>query len=169
VILQQLTQREAQVLVASTQPEGQMMGRRLLGDGPDYRSYKPGAAAAVVDILSELNQEQAQPALIVVLTGQMAPLRWWVEQAHLREIPVVAGTSAALEVAASPYLDMNAGQLRGVISGVSGAAYYERNFPDIDEAGARLNAMLAGNIVIVALAVIGAILYGLGSLRRSAK
>jgi hypothetical protein len=77
--------------------------------------------------------------------------------------------SAALEPAASPYLDASAGQLSGAIHGLSGAAAYEEHRGSDGEAIQRLNTLAAGHIAIVALMIIGAIFYTLTGSRRREK
>jgi hypothetical protein len=170
-ILQHLLDREAHVLPVSTRPEGAALSVRLLSDiAPEKEyepTYRPGGAAGAAQLLADADTNLA---LVLVLAAQPAPLRWWVEQAHTRgesAPPVVAGVSAALEAVASPYLDPNAGQLQGVISGLSEAAAYEDQHPGSeDHATQQLNALAAGHIAVIALMVVGAVLHGFTALRR---
>jgi hypothetical protein len=74
---------------------------------------------------------------------------------------VILAGSAALEPAASPFLDPSAGQLRGSIHGLSGAAAYEALRGARGDAIRSLNALTAGHIAIVSLMIVGAIFYGL--------
>jgi len=86
-------------------------------------------------------------------------LRWWVEQAHARGQTVVAGVSAAAEIAASPYLDTNADQLRGAISGLNGAAAYENYRETGEQAAKQLNALAAGRATVAILMLAGGVIY----------
>ncbi|MFQ6102366.1 MAG: hypothetical protein ACE5OS_14205, partial [Anaerolineae bacterium] len=171
-ILQHLLDRGVHIFPVSTRPEGQAMAEGLLSHigAPEEQCtppvYRPGGATGVSQLLVGTD---TRPSLILVLAAQPAPLRWWVEQAHARgegTLPVVAGVSAALEAAASPYLDANAGQLRGTISGLSGAAAYERRRGMEGEATRRLNTLAAGHVAIVGLILIGAVIYPLVGSRR---
>ena len=71
--------------------------------------------------------------------------------------------SAALEVAASPYLDANANQLKGVVGGLSGAIAYEAQNNERHTAeetpSHQLDALLAGHIVVVISMLAGAAFY----------
>ena len=172
-ILRHLIDRGAGVSIASTRPDGLTVAARVWDDTwkviqdhptpeeepgqyyePEY-AYRPGDATGVSQLLA---QASGSPTLIVVLTARSAPLRWWVEQVYAKyetAPPVVAGVSAAVEAAASPYLDASAGQLRGTVSGLSGAAVYEKHRGTGVQAAERLNAMAAGHAAIVILMLAG--------------
>ena len=173
-IMRHVLEQGGRISAVSTRPDGLAVAARMIGAvSPDVEvdqydlTYVPGKAAGVSQFL------RWQPDLIIVLTGEPAPLRWWVEQTHATSSPppVVAGTSAALEPAASPYLDPNTGQLAGAVSGLSGAAYYEKK--TLGESGGwateRLNALAVGHIAITGLMVLGAIFYAIGGSRGRSK
>jgi hypothetical protein len=183
-ILHHLLDQGAHISIVSTQPEGLVVAAGLLSDiaAPEGQytltSYRPGDATAVSSLLTDADippgggtEGGTHPELIVVLTARPAPLRWWVEQARALgdTPPVVAGVSASLQIAASPYLDASAGQLKGAISGLSGAATYETHRGLAGWATQRLNALAAGHIAVVGLMVLGAIVYTFGGLRGSAE
>jgi hypothetical protein len=109
------------------------------------------------------------PGLILVLTAQPTPLRQWIEQAHTRwenTPPIVAGVSATLEAAASPYLEANAGQLKGTISGLSGATAYEKRRGVEGQATEWLDVLAVEHLLVVGLMLVGAVTYPLIGLRR---
>jgi hypothetical protein len=175
-LLDQLDQG-ARISIVSTRPEGLAVAAKLLDamveSSERYTEtqyslldYRPGDATGVSQLLADAD---APPRLIVVLTAQPGPLRWWIEQTRARyadTTPIVAGISAALEPAASPYLDADAEQVAGAISGVSGAAVYERIRGLAGPATQwRLNALTLGHIAIAGLMILGAILYAPGGLR----
>ena len=179
-ILRHLLDQGAHISIVSTQPEGLAVAAGLLSDiaAPEAQytlaSYRPGDATAVSSLLIGADippggesEGSTHPKLIVVLTARPAPLRWWVEQARALgdTPPVVAGVSASLQIAASPYLDANAGQLEGAISGLSGAAAYEAHRGLGGWATQRLNALAAGHIAVVGLMILGAIVCTFGGLR----
>jgi len=130
-------------------------------------SYLPGGAAGIAQLLANTD---TQPARILVLAAQPAPLRWWIEQTKAQysgaSPPIVAGVSAALESVTSPYLDIGAGQLDGAVIGLSGAAAYEAHRGVEGEATRRLNALAAGQVAVVVLISIGAVLHAFGPHRR---
>jgi hypothetical protein len=175
-LLDQLDQ-EAHISIVSTRPEGLAIAAGLLNgmieSSEQYTkaqysllNYRPGDATGVSQLLADAG---TSPKLIVVLTAQPGPLRQWIEQTRASgpAPPIVAGVSAALEPAISPYLDISSGQLAGAISGLSGAAVYEKKCglsePDTQW---RLNILAAGHLAVVGLIVIGAVLHALGGLRR---
>jgi hypothetical protein len=132
-------------------------------------AYRPGDAIGVSQLLAKAG---TPPSLIVVLTAQPGPLRWWIEQTRARgwgDTQIVAGISAGLESAASPYLDDSAGQLAGAINGVRGAAAYEGRHGLSGRATRQLDALAIGHIAIVALMILGAVIYVPGGLRRRKK
>ena len=169
----------AHISIVSTRPEGIAAATKLMNDivesgqytGTQYSLlYRSGDATGVSQLLADAG---TPPKLIVLLTAQPGPLRWWIEQTQTRGatiIPIVAGISAALEPAAAPYLDTSAGQLAGAVSGLSGAAIYEkaRGLPD-PATQWRLNALTIGHIAVVGLIVLGAVLYAPSGLRRREK
>jgi hypothetical protein len=170
-ILEHVIDRGADVSIVSTRPDGPLVASALMSeiaDSPDQYtllSYRPGAATAVSQLLTVGDRS---PTLLLVLTSQAAPLRRWVEQARAHsgdQLPVTLGGSAALEPAASPYLDVGAGQLRGSIHGLRGAASYEALRGVRGDATQRLNALAAGHVAVVALMIVGAIFYGLKKAR----
>jgi hypothetical protein len=160
----------AQISVVSTRPEGLAVAEGLLNtiQGPQEQqythAYRPGDATGVSQLLADAS---VRPGLILVLTAQPGPLRWWVEQARALygdTVPVVAGMSAALESTASPYLDVSARQIEGAINGLSGAAAYETLCGSPQRATQRLNALAVGHLAIVGLMILGAAFYTLGGL-----
>ncbi|MCK4316252.1 MAG: hypothetical protein KAX24_10825, partial [Anaerolineae bacterium] len=169
-ILRHLLDQGAHISVVSTQPEGLVAAAGLLSDiaasEEQYTlvSYRPGDATAVSSLLTGAG---IHPELILVLTARPAPLRWWVEQTRALggTPPVVAGVSASLQIATSPYLDASAGQLEGAISGLSGAAAYEAHRGLEGWATQRVNALAAGHVAIVGLMVLGAIICTFGGSR----
>jgi hypothetical protein len=177
-VLRHLLDRGAHISVASTRPEGGAVAHGLLDgiikSGDQYTEmeysplgYRTGDAAGVSQLLAD-----ASPTLVVVLTAHPGPLRWWIEQAYAQgagAIPIVAGVSAALEPAASPYLDVSAGQLAGAVRGLSGAAVYEGMRGAPGAATRRLNALAVGHIAIVILMIAGAAFHAPDSLRRRKK
>jgi len=188
-ILRHLLDQGARISVVSTQPEGLTVAAGLLSDivASEERytekqytlvGYRPGGATGVSQLLTNLyiphkgeTEGDTHPRLILVLTAQPAPLRWWVEQTRaLGDMySIVAGVSAALEPAASPYLDASAGQLEGTINGLSGAAAYEARRGLGGRATQRTNTLAAGHVAVVGLMILGAVFYAVGGLRRGGR
>jgi len=106
-------------------------------------------------------------SLIIVLTGNVNNIRWWVEQITVleeesdRELLLVAGVSAAIEPLVRPYYDMATPQINGLIVGLPGAADYERSL-DLSDGPARirLNGQLVGRLTVLALILLGMLIYG---------
>jgi hypothetical protein len=173
-ILRHLLDQGADISVVSTRAEGAAVAASLFGDIVTPRSsyrqsqvamldYRMGDAAGVARLLTAA---EPRPALIIVLTAQPGPLRWWVEQTRALygddTPPVLAGTSAALEPLTAPYLDDTAMQLEGAVAGLSGAAAYETLGGSTGQATLRLNALAAGQTALAALMLIGAVIYTFG-------
>ena len=165
-ILQHLMDRGAHVSAVSTRPEGLAVASRLLSsisrketpsDFITVSAYRAGGATGVAQLLAGV---EPRPSLVVVLTAQPGALRWWIEQANARyghDGPaLLAGVSALLEVAASPYLAPESGQLSASISGLSGAAAYE-SLSEMEDglASRRLDALAAGHVAVVGLMILG--------------
>jgi len=106
-------------------------------------------------------------SLMVVLTGNANNLRWWVEQITAvetdleKDLFLVAGVSAAIEPLVRPYYDMSSPQIDGLIVGLKGAVDYERrlNWQD-GPAHIRLSGQVIGQIAVLALILIGMLIYG---------
>jgi hypothetical protein len=174
-ILEHVIDQGADVSIVSTRPDGPLVASALMSDVTDsldrytLLSYRPGAATAVSQLLTAAGQS---PTLLLVLTSRAGPLRRWVEQAQAHygdQLPVALVGSAALEPAASPYLDTSARQLRGSVHGLRGAATYEALRGGRGDATRRLNALAAGHIAVTGLILVGAIVYGLNSAFRENK
>lgn len=101
--------------------------------------------------------------LIIELGATQEALRLWIEQASTPyDVLLGAGVSAAVEPLARPYYEAEPRQLVGLVSGVPGAAMYETIFDD-QRLGAgmvaRLDAQLAGHVVLLLIIVVGNGLY----------
>jgi hypothetical protein len=178
-VIWQLLEQDASLSIVSTRPDGLIAARGLVGEIVEamvstgrlssaeaaertaIAAYRPGDAIGVAHLL----QESGEPDSVVVLAAQAGPLRWWVEQvwASPSPPPIVAGTGASLEAAASPYLAGERPQLAGAIVGVSGAAYYDRiaNGRTDGPAAQRLDDLAVANVAIVVLAIVGAGVSGI--------
>jgi hypothetical protein len=180
-ILEHLAERQANILVASTQAEGlavaEALRKRINSQEPvvsgsqatlEYSDsspgYRPGNATGAAQLLTDLDNA---PSLVIVLAAQPEALRWWIEQTRTHyensPPPTAIGISAALEIAASPYLDANANQLQGVVSGLNGATAYEAQIRMqrglAEEPAHQLDALLAGQVVIVISMLMGIVFY----------
>jgi hypothetical protein len=166
-VLEHVIDQGADVTIVSTRADGPLVASSLMSqivDSPDQYTlliYRPGAATAISQFLTGA---VPSPTMLLVLTSRAAPLRRWVEQARAHygdQLTMTLAGSAALEPAASPYLDASAGQLAGSIHGLKGAAAYEALREAGGDATQRLNALAAGHLAIVSLIIAGAIFYGL--------
>jgi hypothetical protein len=171
-VLTHVLEQGAQVSIVSTRPDGPLIARAMMTRIADSEErytligYRPGAATAVSQLLSATD---GTPTLLMALTSRPTPLRLWIEQAYARygdQLPIVAGGSAGLEPVASPYLDANAGQLKGAVHGLKGAAAYEAMRGTIGGATQRLDALAAGHIAIVLVMIVGALINAVGGAAR---
>lgn len=128
--------------------------------GWDYVAHDPLSDFAAVKGVEGIEDV----ALIVELAGSQEPLRWWIEQVGSRyDVPLVAGVTAAAEPQARPYYP--SGQLEGLISGLPGAAQYERLIHRPASGVASLGAQSAAHLVIILLAILGSLAYWIGRRR----
>ncbi|MFQ6059208.1 MAG: hypothetical protein ACE5MB_10070 [Anaerolineae bacterium] len=125
--------------------------------GKDYATHDPLTDFAAVDGVEGIEDL----ALIVELAGSQEPLRWWIEQVGSRyDVAMVAGVTAAAEPQVRPY--HQSGQLRGLISGLPGAAQYELLINRPASGLASLGAQSAAHLAIILLVLLGSLAYWLG-------
>jgi len=137
-----------------------LMGQDLLHALP--RDFS-GTLLADVEPVAGITGTQSF-ALVVELAAGADTLRWWIEQAAVPYgLPLVAGVSAIVDPVARPYFESESPQIRGVVAGVLGAAGYEvaRSGPDAlpRSLTARLDALLAGQVVMIAVLLVGNAIY----------
>ena len=197
-LIDHLLRQGARLVVVSTRPEGPVVAEALLASrlaDPSERprrianlGYVPGQAAGVREVLGNLDgrtevstglpaaqveaiagvHSVADVGMVVVLAAQPDDLRVWVEQvsAARPDVPIVAGVSARVELMSTPYL--TAGQIRGIVAGLTGGAAYEAK---LDTGWGReyeyyLNSLGLAQMAVAALAVIGALIFLVGGRKR---
>ena len=186
VVLDHLLERGAQVISVSLTPEGARLSRRVLdevgashgyaeGEGYQTLGYVVGVEAgprAVVEALatagwSDLVGGAEDIALIVEFAGAPEYLRLWLEQVQgPYGIPMVAGVSATADPFARPYYRNEASrQLLGLMTGLVGAAEYERLSGEAGPALAGMDSQSVVHVAIVLLILAGNVAYFGGRLR----
>ncbi|MFN3762721.1 MAG: hypothetical protein ACK4WK_05890, partial [Anaerolineae bacterium] len=197
-LIEHLLRREARLIIVSTRLEGPAAAEALLTSrlaDPSGRSrsianlgYLPGQAAGVREALGNLEgrteavtglpasqleamsgvHSVADVGMVVVLAAQPDDLKTWLEQISTTNpnVPVVAGVSARTELISTPYL--TAGQLRGMVAGLTGGSVYERR---LDTGRGReyeyyLTSLGVAQLAIAALTVIGALIFLVGGRKR---
>ncbi len=108
---------------------GELAGLRALG-----ACLREGAACqTVAGKPMDLGQFGAEPALLLVITGDRGRLVGWIEQVALvTERPLVAAVTQSLAPVTTPYFV--SGRLAGVVGGETEAAAYERQWLGAGEA-----------------------------------
>jgi hypothetical protein len=102
-------------------------------------------------------------ALIVDVADTPLAVRWWVEQmgpGTLVDRPMVAAVSSAADPTVRPYynhIDPKAGQLLGLVSGVTGAAAYENRLRQPGRAIESLAAQSVAHLGLVVLSLGGTV------------
>lgn len=186
VVLNHLLERGAQVISVSLTPEGARLSRRVLdevavsqgyaeGEGYQNMGYVVGVEAgprAVVEALStagwsDLVGGAEDISLMVEFAGAPEYLRLWLEQVQgPYGIPMVAGVSATADPFARPYYRNEASrQLLGLMTGLVGAAEYERLSGEAGPALASMDSQSLVHIAIVLLILVGNVAYFGGRLR----
>lgn len=125
---------------------GNEVGARFIAEGlgPRLSPYPLGAAVRGLEDVD----------LIIVLAGSQELLRRWVEQVQAPyKVAMVAGVSAQVDPAARPYY--RSGQLEGLLSGLVGAAEYERLNQHPGVALSRMLPQAAAHLVIALFILLG--------------
>jgi hypothetical protein len=169
--------RNAQIEVASLNPQGSAMAQSVLKTLPDLRYADLGFAPGQVNGVQSLLAKTGDVKLIIEVAASPETVRWWTEQlqANRAEIPLVVGVSAGAEPLTMPYVQ--SGQVKGLVSGFPGAVAYLNTTgmmntysqDQIKDYQIPLDALTLANYVMVVLIVVGliaALLRGAG--RRSA-
>jgi hypothetical protein len=131
--------------------------RAFVGRPVSGREYRQGRATVVFPIAQYVHHIR-DIVLIIELAGGQDTLRWWVEQVSTPySVPMVAGVTASLEPNARPY--HHSGQLSGLISGLPGAAEYERLNDRPGGAMASLDSQSLAHLAIVGFIVLGNLGY----------
>jgi hypothetical protein len=185
-VLQHLMQRQARLINVSLTPEGARLSRRVVEqvaddhgyvEGEDYFNlgYVAGVEAAPRAIVGELQSPEWSDfvgggkdlALIVEFAGTPEFLRLWLEQVQgPYGLPMVAGVSATADPYARPYYHSGAQrQLLGLMTGLVGAAEYERQSGQEGMALASMDSQSVVHIAMVLLIVVGNLAYFGGRLR----
>lgn len=191
VVLHHLMEREARLINVSLTPEGSRLSRRVLEEvadaqgyvyGEDYLNlgYVVGVEAGPRSIVENLPrvgggdfvEGSEDIALVVEFAGAPQYLRLWLEQVQgPYQLPMVAGVSATVDPFARPYyLNHARRQLSGLVTGLVGAAEYERYSGRPGAALRSMDSQSVVHIAIVLLVVLGNVAYFGGRLRgRSGK
>lgn len=130
----------------------------------DFKNRADLKAYPLASALGRVPQEGLARAipLIVYLGGNEESLRLWIEQVIARQpdARMIVGVSAGLEPYTYPYL--GAGQLAGVLSGLTGAAEYESLTQSPGRAVRSIDSQAGVHLLIVGLVILGNIVYALG-------
>jgi hypothetical protein len=129
VVLQSLAARQAQIQVASLNPQGLSFAQEVwsrvapAGAAPLQEvGVSPAQANGVQNLLARAGAVN----MVIDLAASADTVRWWAEQlaANHSSIPLVAGVSLGAEQVVMPYVQ--SGQVKGLISGYPGALTYAK-------------------------------------------
>jgi len=135
---------------------GNEAGARFIAEGLGAR-LSPYPLGEGVEGLEDVD-------LIVILAGSQEHLRRWVEQVQAPyNVAMVAGVSAQVDPVARPYY--RSGQLKGLLSGLVGAAEYERVNHHPGVALSRMLPQAAAHLVIALFILLGNFAYLIERLR----
>lgn len=185
-VLRHLMGRGVRLVNVSLTPEGARLSQRAVEqvaeefwyeEGEDYLTlgYVPGVEAAPRAIVEGLRSDEWSDfvgdgqdiSLIVALAGTPEYLRLWLEQVQAPYgVPMVAGVSATADPYARPYYGNGAQrQLLGLMTGLVGAAEYERQTGQDGLALASMDSQSVVHVVMVLFIVVGNVAYFGGRLR----
>jgi hypothetical protein len=168
-MLDHLEEREVNLVVVSTLPEGVGLGASVSGQnavtettGMIAGGYLAGNASGIADFLQRVESQEVRH--LIVLTSQTDQLRWWIEQnraLRLRggtPLPVSVGVTASLGPLVTPYLESSG--IEGWIVGLPQAlAYHEARGADVSQYDSVLNALMFGQWAAATFLVLGLIYY----------
>ncbi len=161
-VVQHLADRNVQMMMVSTLPEGAGLIQGLLeplaldNHLPEKQTaYLPGSSSGVAQFLTVPSEAK----LIVVLAGRGERLRWWVEQNNATQIlPMAIGVNAATAPLAMPYLETS--PVAGWMTGLPDvAAYQEFRGLASSVLDSQLNALMLAHWAALALLLFGLFYY----------
>jgi hypothetical protein len=185
-VLNHLMARGARLINVSLIPEGARLSAQVLADaaevhgytlGEEYLNlgYVVGVEAGPRALYEELSThgwsdfvaEGEEIVLLVEFAGAPEYLRLWLEQVQgPYEVPMAAGVSATADPFARPYYRNEARQqLIGLITGLVGAAEYERIGGQAGPALTAMDSQSVVHIAIVLLILVGNMAYFGGRVR----
>jgi hypothetical protein len=184
-VLHHLLERGARVINVSLTPEGARLSQQVYdavagdygygtGEGYQMLGYVVGVEAGPRSVIeglltggwSDLVDDVGDIALIVEFSGTPEYLRLWLEQVQgPYGIPMVAGVSATADPFARPYYRNDAHrQLLGLMTGLVGAAEYEKLSGESGPALASMDSQSVVHIAIILLILAGNAAYFSGRL-----
>jgi hypothetical protein len=130
-ILEHLDDRQAELVIVSTIPEGTGLGLGLIEDARyeglvTDAGYLPGNFNGIASFLQ--TTEARSVSQVIVLTSQSERLRWWIEQVaasdsqQQAQLSLSAGVTASARPLVAPYLQTRG--VQGWIAGLSGGLAY---------------------------------------------
>jgi hypothetical protein len=185
-VLNHLMGRGARLISVSLTPEGARLSRQVLDEvaeahgysyGEEYVSLgyvvgvEAGPRALFEGLLttgwSDFIREGEEIALMVEFAGAPEYLRLWLEQVQgPYGVPMAAGVSATADPFARPYYRNEVRhQLVGLITGLVGAAEYERLSGQAGPALASMDSQSVAHIAIALLILVGNVAYVGGRVR----
>lgn len=185
-VVSHLIGRHIRLLNVSLTPEGGRLSQQVLDElaegyayeeGKDYLNlgYVVGVESGPRSIVEGLGDPRwtdfvgdlADVSLIVEFAGAPEYLRLWLEQVQgPYQVPMVAGVSASVDPFARPYYGNHAQrQLLGMVTGLVGAAQYERRSGRPGPALASMDSQSVVHVAIVLLILGGNVAYFAGKLR----
>jgi hypothetical protein len=161
-VMQHLADRETEVILVSTLPEGAGLIQGLLAPlalanrlPARQTAYLPGSSTGVAQFLSE----PAEAGMLIVLAGRAERLRWWIEQNNATQaLPTVLAINAATAPVAAPYLE--ASPVTGWIAGLPDVAAYQQ-FRGLSSSilSSQLDALMLAHWAALALLLFGLFYY----------
>jgi hypothetical protein len=180
-VMHHLMEREVRLISVSLTPEGARLSQQVrdaVADEYGHRAqegyqvvlgYVVGVEAGPRSVIeglltagwSDLVGDVEDIALIVEFAGAPEYLRLWLEQVQgPYGIPMVAGVSATADPFARPYYRNEANrQLVGLMTGLVGAAEYERLSGESGPALASMDSQSVAHIAIILLILVGNVAY----------
>lgn len=185
-VLSHLMARHIRLLNVSLTPEGARLSQQVLDELAEAYEYEygkgylnlgyvvgvEGGPRSIVEGLgdpgwTDFVGDIADISLLVEFAGAPEYLRLWLEQVQgPYQVPMVAGVSATVDPFARPYYgNQPQPQLLGMVTGLVGAAEYERHSGRPGPALASMDSQSVVHVAIVLLILGGNVAYFAGRLR----
>lgn len=183
-VLRHMMGKGVKIVIGSLFPDGMMYGQRLIGDlAPEYgyaygedivlMGFKAGGETVLTGIIEDFkgiynNDYEGTPAdslpildgineltdfALFVEISQTDSTRWAVRHVATAGVPLVGFLTAVFTPQLMPFYA--SGQLKGVVSGLSGAAMYEGLIGAPGKATAAMDAQSGGHALIFLAVVVG--------------
>ncbi|MGE5654781.1 MAG: hypothetical protein ACM3ZQ_11070 [Bacillota bacterium] len=111
-------------------------------------------------IMKDVKSVNDTKLVLEFATGIPGPAEWVRQVGTKYKVPMVSGVVTVMGPQNEPYVQ--SGQLKGLLSGLRGAAEYEQQLKSPGKASAAMDAQSIGHVVVIVFIILGNVSYFLG-------